>query len=250
MDTRERTATAIVQHRHRTWAVATAAGVLAAVLLIRQRGAGTTRWYRVVYQTLYRLGLIFWQRPAPPPDLVALVEGPSPLPPGRALDLGCGTGTDTLYLATHGWDVTAVDMVRRALATARQKATAAGVSPRFLEGDVTRLHDLGVGDGYTLVLDFGCFHTLPEDQRSRYVTEVSNAAAPGATFLLYGFRRPPKAAPLHAGLTVEEVRQRFAPADWQLVSADHVPAETINIRARQAANRFDLWRYQLQRAST
>ena len=79
----------------------------------------------------------------------------------RALDLGCGTGTDTLYLATHGWDVTAVDMVPQALATARQKATAAGVSPRFLKGDVTRLHDLGVGDGYTLVLDFGCFHTLP-----------------------------------------------------------------------------------------
>lgn len=250
MDTGETTATAIVQHRHRTWAVVAAGTVLAGVVLICRRGAYTTRWYRVVYQTLYRLGLIFWQRPAPPPDLVALVEGPSPLPPGRALDLGCGTGTDTLYLATHGWEVTAVDMVPHALATARQKSTAAGVSPRFLEGDVTRLNDLGVGDGYTLVLDFGCFHTLPEDQRSRYVTEVSNAAAPGATFLLYGFRRPPKAAPMHAGLTVEEVRQRFAPVGWQLVSADHIPAETINIQARQAANRFDLWRYQLQHTST
>ena len=250
MDTGDTTATAIVQHRHRIWAVAAAAGVLAAVLLTRRRDAGTMRWYQVAYRSLYRLGLIVWQRPAPPPDLVALIEGPSPLPPGRALDLGCGTGTDTLYLATHGWDVTAVDMVPQALATARQKSTAAGVSPRFLKGDVTRLHDLGVGDGYTLVLDFGCFHTLPEDQRSRYVTEVSNAAAPGATFLLYGFRRPPKAAPMHAGLTVEEVRQRFAPAGWQLVNADHIPSETISIRARQAANRFDLWRYQLRRAST
>jgi len=250
MDTADTTATAIAQHRHRIRSVAAAAGVLIGVLLIRRRDADTTRWYRLVYQMLYRLGLIFWQRPAPPPDLVALVEGPSPLPRGRALDLGCGTGTDTLYLATHGWQVTAIDMVPQALATARQKATAAGVSPRFLEGDVTRLHDLGVGDGYTLVLDFGCFHTLPDDQRSRYVTEVTNAAAPGATFLLYGFRRPPKAAPMHAGLTVEEVRQRFAPAGWQLVSADHIPAETISIRARQAANRFDLWRYQLHRAST
>jgi len=248
MDTGERTAAAIVQHRHRIGAVAAAGAVLAGLLLIRRRGAGATRWYRVVYRMLYRLGLIFWQRPTPPPDLVALVEGPSPLPPGRALDLGCGTGTDTLYLATHGWEVTAVDMVRQALATARQKATAAGVSPRFLEGDVTRLHDLGVGDGYTLVLDFGCFHTLPEDQRSRYVTEVTNAAAPGATFLLYGFRRPPKAAPMHASLTVEEVRQRFAPSGWQLVNADPIPPEAISIRARQAANRFDLWRYELHRA--
>ena len=92
MDTGETTATAIVQHRHRIWAVAAAAGVLAAVLLTRRRDAGTMRWYQVAYRSLYRLGLIFWQRPAPPPDLVALIEGPSPLPPGRALDLGCGTG--------------------------------------------------------------------------------------------------------------------------------------------------------------
>lgn len=250
MDTAERTATAIVQRRHRIGPAAAAGAVLAGVLLIRRRGAGTTRWYRVVYQMLYRLGLIVWQRPAPPPDLVALVEGPSPLPPGHALDLGCGTGTDTIYLATRGWEVTAVDMVPQALATARRNAAAAGVSPRFLQGDVTRLRDLGVGDGYMLVLDFGCFHTLPEDQRSRYVAEVSSAAALDATFLLYGFRRPPKAAPMHAGLTVEEVQERFAPAGWHLVSADPIPADTISMRARQAANRFELWRYQLHRAST
>src|SRR4029453_9280434 len=116
------------------------------------------RWYQLVYRLLYQVGLVFWQRNAPPAELVAQVEGPSALSPGRALELGCGTGTDTVYLATHGWDVTAVDMVPQALATPPQKATAAGVSPRFLKGDVTRLHDLGVGDGYRLVLDFGCFH--------------------------------------------------------------------------------------------
>jgi SAM-dependent methyltransferase len=203
------------------------------------------RWYRAVYRLLYRLGLVFWQRSAPPPELVELVEGPSALPPGRALDLGCGTGTDTIYLATHGWEVTAVDMVRKALATARRNATAAGVSPRFVEGDVTHLHDVGVGYGYTLVHDFGCFHTLPEDRRSAYVTEVSRAAAPGATFLLYGFRRPPKPAPMHAGLTVEEVRERFGPAGWEVTSAARMSADAIEIRARRAADRFELWRYQL-----
>ena len=73
------------------------------------------RWYQVLYRLLYRSGLVFWQRSAPPADLVALVEGPAALRPGRALELGCGTGTDTTYLATHGWDVTAVDMVPKAL---------------------------------------------------------------------------------------------------------------------------------------
>ncbi len=179
------------------------------------------RWYRMVYRLAYRVGLTVWQRPTPPADLVALVEGPSALPPARALDIGCGTGTDTIYLATHGWDVTAIDVVPKALAAARRNATAAGVAPRFIEGDVTRLHELGAGDGYTLLLDFGCFHTLPEDRGPAYVNSVSRAAAPDATLLLYGFRRPPKAAPMHAGLTVDEVRQRFTrPAgNWSTPSA-------------------------------
>jgi SAM-dependent methyltransferase len=166
---------------------------------------------------------------------------------GRCLDLGCGTGTDTIYLATHGWDVTGVDTVPKALAIARRDASAAGVAPHFVQGDVTRLHDLGVGDGYTLILDFGCFHTLPDDRRPAYVTSVSHAAAPGATLLLSGFSRPPKAAPMHAGLTKDEVQQRFCSAGWELVRAERVPAETIPIAALRAADHFEVWRYQLRR---
>lgn len=215
---------------------------------LRRRAAGRLRWYRAVYWLFYRLGLIIWQRPAPPAELVALVEGPSPLPAGRALDLGCGTGTDTIYLATHGWEVTAVDMVPRALATARRRAVAAGVAPRFIHGDVTRLRELAVGDGYTVLLDFGCFHTLPEDRRPAYVTGVSRAAAPAATLLLYGFRRPPKAAPMHAGITVEEVERRFGPAGWHLLKADRTSAEAM--AASRADVRFELWCYHLQRACT
>jgi SAM-dependent methyltransferase len=212
------------------------------------RDAGRLRWYRAVYWLAYRLGLTVWQRPAPPSELVELVEGLSQLRAGRALDLGCGTGTDTIYLATHGWEVTAIDMVPKAVATARRNAAAAGVAPRFIQGDVTRLAELGVGDGYLLLLDFGCLHTLPEDQRPAYVTSVSHAAAPGATLLLYGFRRPPKAAPMHAGLTPDEVVQRFGPAGWHLVNADRTTVETM--AAPRADVRFELWRYQLQLASS
>ena len=147
--------------------------------LLRWRTAEGLRWYQVVYRLAYRIGLIIWQRATPTAELVALIEGPARLQPGRALDIGCRTGT--LYLATHGWEVTAVDMVPKALTAARRKATVAGVTPRFVEGDVTGLPDLGVGDGYTLLLDFGCFHTLPDDRRPAYVSSVSRVAAPGAT---------------------------------------------------------------------
>lgn len=224
--------------------------------MVRAEGSTTTppgamrpRWYRAVYRLAYRLGLAVWQRPGPPDELVALVEGPSSLPPGRALDLGCGTGTDTVYLATHGWQVTAIDMVPKALATARRNAEAAGVAPRFLEGDVTRLHELGAGDGYTLVLDFGCFHTLPEDLQPAYVTSVTRAAAPGATLLLYGFARPPRAAPMRAGMTADEVRHRFSGAGWELVDAGRARATTTRVAAARV-DAFELRYYRLRRTST
>jgi hypothetical protein len=160
-----------------------------------------------------------------------------------------GTGTDAIYLATHGWDVTAVDTVRKALAAARRDPAAAGVSPRFVQGDVTRLHELGVGNGYSLLVDFGCFHTLPEDRRPAYVAGVSEAAVAGATLLLYDFKRPPTAAPMHAGVATDEVQQRFSRAGWELASAQRMPRETLGIAVRRAADRFELWRYQLRRVT-
>jgi SAM-dependent methyltransferase len=204
------------------------------------------RWYGFVYRTAYRLGLTVWERRVPPTDLVDLIEGPAAPPLGRALDIGCGTGTDSVYLAAHGWDVTGVDMVPKALAAARRRAAAGGVSPRYVEGDVTRLRELGIGEDYTLLLDFGCFHTLPEDRRGPYVESVSGVAAAGATLLLYGFGRPPRLAPMHAGLTPDEVRERFGRRDWELLSAERVSASAIEVAGRRVDDRFELWRCRLR----
>lgn len=206
-----------------------------------------TGWYGFVYRTVYLLGLRLWERAAPPSAVVELVEGPAQLPPGRALDVGCGTGTESVYLARHGWDVTGVDMVPRALSRARRKAARAGVSPRLVRADATRLEDFGVGDGYTLLLDFGCFHTIPADQRAAYVASVSRAAAPGATFLLYGFTRPPRFAPMATSISADEVERRFGGAGWELTGAEPVPAGEIEARQGGSAQRFGLWRYRLRR---
>lgn len=230
------------------WPVLAGIGLFATLLAWRTatRPEGA-RWYGLVYRGAYLLGLEVWDRDVPASGLVDLVEGPSPLPPGRALDLGCGTGTESIYLAKHGWDVTGVDMVPRALSIARGRASYAGVSPRFVNGDVTRLQDFGVGSGYTLLLDFGCFHTLPLDVRDAYVASVSAAAAPGSTFLLYGFTRPPRLAPMAASISTAEVRGRFGGNGWELVSAEPVSAEAIEVRGRRVDEQFELWRYLLRR---
>jgi SAM-dependent methyltransferase len=210
-----------------------------------RRGFGGRRWYSLVYRAFYLARLPIWERRLPPSDLVELVEGPLALAQGRALDLGCGTGTDSIYLAGHGWDVTGVDMVPEALAIARRNAAAGGVRASFVQGDVTRLRDVVQG-AFDLVLDFGCFHTLPPDQRPVYVECVSAVAAPGATFLLYGFARPPRLAPMQAGISPDEVRTRFS-RDWEIVGAEQTSAAPIQVARIRADRSFELWRFRLRR---
>ena len=74
------------------------------------------------YRLAYRFGRPRWDTAEPRPELEGLLPGRRP---GRALDLGCGTGTDAIYLASQGWEVTGVDFVPEAIATARTRARAA-----------------------------------------------------------------------------------------------------------------------------
>ena len=177
------------------------------------------------YRLLYFLGFTPWDYGHVPPELVELIEGPQALPPGRALDLGCGTGTQAIYLAQHGWQVTAVDYVGRALERARARAAAAGVAPRWIQGDVTRLPTLDIGDGYSLVFDFGCYHGLSAEQRLGYAAGVNAVTASGTTLLVFsftsGFRGP---AP--RGVSRDELLGDFG-AGWELRSSS--PARGLRL---------------------
>lgn len=177
---------------------------------------------RLSYSLSYRLGLAFWDTFDTDRVLAELIEGPSALAPGSALDLGCGTGRNSVYLARHGWEVTGVDLVGHAIAQARKRAAAQEVPARLIQGDVTRLGELGVGDGYTLLLDFGCYHSLPVARRDAYAAAVPQVAAPGATLWMWGLGTRPRAG---VGVTADELRSRFR--DWQLVSADPVPGQEL-----------------------
>jgi SAM-dependent methyltransferase len=170
-----------------------------------------------MFRAMYRFGFKPWDSGVSPPELTELIEGPNRRTAGKALDLGCGTGTNAIYMTQHGWDVTGVDFVPRAIETARAKAQAANVSPRLMVGDVTKLDELKVGDGYSLLFDLGCFHAIPQDRRDAYVAGATKAAAQGANFLLWGFYRKLNWE-TNAMVTREEVEQRFS-KDWKLVRA-------------------------------
>ncbi len=174
----------------------------------------------VFFRAAYLLGFKPWDSGVPPPELVAVVEGKDRLAPGTALDLGCGTGTNCVYLTQHGWETTGVDFVPRAIGAARRKAAGAGVSPRFIVGDVTRLTELGVGVGYRLLLDLGCFHSIPDSARDAYLKGATEVAEAGATMLLFCFVRrakPSRVGP--RGVARGEVAQRFT-SGWEIVAEE------------------------------
>lgn len=106
-------------------------------------------------------------------------------PPGRALDLGCGTGTNVITLARNGWQVTGVDFAPRAIRIARRKAQDADLNVDLRVDDVTKLEDISTH--FDLILDMGCFHSLPVQGKSDYVRNLDRLLAPAGTYMMYGF---------------------------------------------------------------
>jgi cyclopropane fatty-acyl-phospholipid synthase-like methyltransferase len=166
---------------------------------------------RTAFRLMYLVGFTPWDNPEPPPELVALLDE---IPePGRALDLGCGSGRNSALLAGRGWEVTGVDFVPRAVKKARRRMAAEGLPVTILAGDVTRLEEAGVRGPFQLLLDVGCFHSLPAGRRLDYERGAAAVAAPGATFLLFAFTTPSGPRP---GVPPAEVEATFAEG-WELV---------------------------------
>jgi 2-polyprenyl-3-methyl-5-hydroxy-6-metoxy-1,4-benzoquinol methylase len=194
----------------------------------------------LLFRVFYRLGFTPWDGHPIATSLQSLVEGngSAPLSPGTALDVGCGTGDTSIYLAEHGWQVTGIDFVPQAVEKARVKADAKKVDVNFREANATQLSSEGIGTGFGLIVDNGCLHGMSAEDRDAYVREVTAVAAPGARLLLVEFT--PSGTFAVPGIGQDEIERRFTPA-WTLLEAADQPYE---------ANRFSkaLRSYLLQKA--
>ncbi|MBI5933594.1 MAG: class I SAM-dependent methyltransferase [Chloroflexi bacterium] len=125
-----------------------------------------------------------WDSGIAPPELMQYIQTH---PAGRAIDLGCGTGTNVLTLAQNGWQVTGVDFIPKAIRAAKRKTQNVKVDLRV--GDVTHLSGVrGINGPFDLALDIGCFHGL--ENKSKYLDELDRLLAPSGHWLLYGFFKP------------------------------------------------------------
>src|SRR5262245_61361091 len=100
--------------------------------------------------------------------------------PGRALELGCGNGTNAVFLARRGFEVTALDISDEVLGRARDAAREAGVQVRFLHADVLKLPDLGAP--FPFVFDRGLYQHARLD-RAAFERALERVTAPGSLYL-------------------------------------------------------------------
>ncbi|MER5637231.1 class I SAM-dependent methyltransferase [Kitasatospora sp. NPDC002227] len=110
--------------------------------------------------------------------------------PGRALDLGCGAGRNTLHLAARGFEVDAVDLSPVAIEWAKERAAEASVEARLICGDAFTLDGELTGP-YHLIVDSGCFHHLPPHRRISYLALLDRVLAPGGHLALTCFAAGP-----------------------------------------------------------
>ena len=147
-----------------------------------------------------------WDTGISPPELLEFITSHSP---GRALDLGCGTGTNVITLAKAGWQVIGVDFARRAIQVARRKIRQAGVTADLRVGDVTRLEDLR--GPFDLILDIGCYHGISPPGKQAYRENLKRLLSPTGDYLMYSiFRQADEDRP---GMLAEDIQPFFTDFD-------------------------------------
>jgi SAM-dependent methyltransferase len=162
---------------------------------------------------------------------------------GTVLDVGCGTGDNTLLIASLGLPVLGVDVAPTAVAMAARKAEERGVGAEFAVADALEL--VSLGRRFDTVLDSGLCHTFDRDERQRYAASLAEVIEPDGTLYVLCFSdRGPDTGPHPVG--EGEVRAAFAPeAGWDVLSVkpelldtrfhdDGAPAWLATIRRRGA----------------
>ena len=166
---------------------------------------------RRAFERRYRRGEIPWDTGITPPEVVAFIDADPPPQAGRALDLGCGTGTNALYLAQKGWRVVGVDFSSTAIEEAQRKLDREDTSRiSFHRADVTRLGAAGIEGPFDFILDIGCYHGVPSHRKAAYVDGVAALAAPGATMMIFAWGLNARLPGRHP-TREREIRRRFAP---------------------------------------
>jgi SAM-dependent methyltransferase len=124
----------------------------------------------------------------------------------RVVDMCCGSGSDAIYLASKGFDVTAIDVAPTAIAQAEQKARKSNAYVHWVLADILAPPDL---QPFDFLYDRGCYHVVRDQNLPAYLETVRRFSHPGTKFLLLAARRDEQGSEGPSGVTEEELRFDF-----------------------------------------
>ena len=156
------------------------------------------------FEERYQNGNLPWDHGMPDRNLISCVEH-RPIDPCMVLDIGCGTGENSVWLAQHGFRVTGCDLSPTAIELANGKAKAAGVECTFVPGDFLEVRY--VGEPFGFAFDRGCLHCIDgENDRRRFAENVAaHLAEDGLWLSLIGNADEPEREVGPPQLTAAEV---------------------------------------------
>lgn len=162
------------------------------------------------FEARYQTGNTPWEIHRPDQSLLDFIDN-SGLAPCRALDIGCGTGSNAIWLASQRFQVTGYDLSPRAIETAGQKAAASGVACTFVLGDF--LGAALAAGSFDFAFDRGCFHHFRKPAlRLAFAEKVAQVLSPDGLWLsLIGNRDETREGPGPPRLSAGEISTAVEP---------------------------------------
>jgi SAM-dependent methyltransferase len=154
----------------------------------------------------YRSGHPPWDTGRASSELIRIVEEER-IDPCRTIELGCGTGTNAIWLAERGFEVSAIDLVPLAIEKAIDRAAKAGVKVRFLSLNLLELPDLG--EPFDFLFDRGCYHAVRREDATGYLNAVDRLLRSGARGLILAGNAKEPHDPGPPVVTEEELRSEL-----------------------------------------
>jgi len=182
-----------------------------------------------------------WFDPGPSTGVRLAVESGFLTKGAAVLDVGCGAGSNLLYLAQHGFPCHGVDLSPGAVRAARARVAEAGLRVEVQEGDVLSLPF--PESQFDAVVDNGCFHTIPIRRRSTYAREIQRVLRSTGQFVLSWVARehtgpmgPPHRPSLREVTTLLESRFLFVRTGFRPGQPEEGPATYFAFLARRNAS--------------
>ncbi|PRX23125.1 methyltransferase family protein [Orenia metallireducens] len=126
-----------------------------------------------------------WTAGTAEPELVSMVYEGQIKAGSKILELGCGLGTEAVFLAVRGMNVTAMDLSEEAINVGKNLANLYGTNVNFIQKDLLE-SDL-FDEEFDIITDHGCYHHMTEAERETYVSKVTKYLKPNGMFILRCF---------------------------------------------------------------